>query len=153
MPYSIENRDDEIHPRAEIDAAFARYVRAIESRQWGEAGALFTDDARGRQAEIGPFPPGREGIRSFMARCPEHWDLRCVWSTVQDNYVLYKWCHVLRGSGDGHRFYGYCELHYAGRGRFDWLMSYPDMYSMRATKREWQAAAAPRLESTYPAPQ
>lgn len=137
MGHSIEIQDATRFSADAIERHFARYVAALADRDWGRASALFAADAQGNHAELGPMPPGREGIRAFMEKAPADWALNVVWHRVHGNYAVYKWQHVLPGAigaGIPPVFYGYCELHY-GRDGFDWLMSFPDWAGMKALKQ------------------
>lgn len=144
MVHYLPPDDTALHPRAQIEQHFARYAAAMTAKDWPLAISLFAPDARGNHAELGPMPPGRQGILDFMAKAPATWDLQCVWHHVHGNYVLYKWKHILPGriQADAEPcFYGYCELHYGALG-FDWLMSFPDWNGMKMLK---QALSSARL--------
>lgn len=141
MQHGIEQLESPIHAAADIETAFSHYLVAIENNDWDTAIRFFSADAQGGNTQHGVQPGRREGVYRFMAGARPDWKLRCVWYTVSRNHVLYKWRQILPGTrpeGGDYHFSGYCELHYAGNGQFDWIFSFPDSWSMQRVKQEWE---------------
>ena len=116
------------HPRAEVEAAVARYCemrQAIEDgeRTWTDLADLFTDDAVYIDPAWGRIQ-GRAAILEFLdesMRGLDDWSFPIEYTAVEGDTVVVKWTQVLPGTRpDGGRWTqsGYTTLVYGGEGRF-----------------------------------
>lgn len=116
------------HPRAEVEAAVARYCELRErigrgEADWTDLAGMFTDDV----VYIDPAWGRVEGIaelRTFLAESMkglEDWSFPIEFTAIEGDNVVVKWLQVLPGTredGTPYRQSGCSTLVYAGDGRF-----------------------------------
>ena len=116
------------HPREEVEAAVATYVKVRERMDAGEGGweemaDLFTDDASYIDPAWG-LVEGKPAIREFMRDSMaglEDWLFPIEWIAIDGDHVVVKWIQRLpgqRADGSAYDNSGVSLLTYAGGGRF-----------------------------------
>ena len=143
-----EVRRRQSFPRAEVEAALARYFvladEAAKTGDWHAWADLFTDDAIYIEHAFGILR-GREGIRDWVTAvtgaAPSDLRMTDEWHVIDNDLcIVYasNWRSAPDG-GDPYRFNAVAILCYAGDGR--WCYE-EDLYNALEAKQVMQAHAA-----------
>ena len=132
-------------PRAEVEAAYRRFVAVGDSGDWNAWADLHSEDGVWVEHHLGTFR-GREAIRAaitkVMAPVPMM-TFPVAWHVIEGRRVVYYPWQVLpdpRGGSEVYRFGCVTILEYAGDGLFGYQ---EDLYNPKegeAVIRRWLAA-------------
>jgi hypothetical protein len=139
-----------VYPREEIEAAWAEYRRrGVESEDWPAWAAMFTDDARYEEHNLGVFE-GRAQIEEFIVSTMKDYasmTLWIEWAIVDGNRIgFYIWNNLPDPTGTGQRF-GFPNttfLEYAGDGKFSFEGDYYNPADAERVFRAWLDAGGRR---------
>jgi predicted SnoaL-like aldol condensation-catalyzing enzyme len=136
-------------PRAEVEAEFEKYrrraARAVETGDWDQWAAQFTDDAHYREHHYGYYTSGeqiREWINSVMQPFPTM-EFPPSYALIDGNRVSALIPNILPAPEGDDGYYGFdvnTILHYAGNGKWSFE---EDVYNPREaeeTVQRWIAA-------------
>jgi ketosteroid isomerase-like protein len=119
------------YPRAELEAAFARYQQVVaeiaQSRDWARFAELFTDDATYIEHAYGTFR-GRDEIRAWIVRTMTTFPGSAMvsfpprWSVIDEErgWIVCEIRNIMADAGDGetHEEPNITILRYGGDGLF-----------------------------------
>lgn len=134
------------HERAEVEAAFAEFLRrGVGTHDWPAWADMFTDDAEYIEHNLGRFR-GSAGIRDWivptMAEFPAM-TLWVEWSIVEaSRVVFYIWNNLPDPSGEGRHFQfpNATLLEYAGDGKFGFEEDFYNPASAQRVVADWLKA-------------
>ena len=126
--------------KSEIEQAFSEYRRrGVETYDWENWAALFTEDARYIEHFLGEFH-GRDAIREWIVQTMDEYPFVSMWMDwwmiEEDRVALYIWNNLPDPTGTGKRyaFPNSTVLHYAGDGEWDYE---EDFYNPADAERVW----------------
>jgi predicted SnoaL-like aldol condensation-catalyzing enzyme len=134
------------YPRGEVEAAFAEFLRrGVGTHDWPGWAAVFTDDARYIEHNLGRFTGAaeiRDWIVPTMADFPSM-TLWVEWSMIEGNRVVfYIWNNLPDPSGQGRNFQfpNATALEYAGGGLWKYEEDFYNPVNAQQTVVDWLKA-------------
>jgi predicted SnoaL-like aldol condensation-catalyzing enzyme len=138
------------HPREEVEAAFAEYVRlGAEGLDWPAWAELFTDDAIYIEHNLGTFE-GRESIKNWIVGTMAEFTgmtFAIDWAIIDGDRVAFYIWNLLPDPTGGDARYGFPNatvIEYAGDGKWKFEEDYYNPANADAEVRRWIEAGGRR---------